>query len=85
MSVPSLTVVLPTLNEEGNIRDLIDDIFKSCADFADTRVIVVDDASDDETVANARLAGMGDARAEVIQNPTRIGLGASIGRGLRSA
>lgn len=85
MSVPSLTVVLPTLNEEGNIRELIDEIFKSCADFADTRVIVVDDASDDETVANAKLAGIGDARAQVIQNRTRIGLGASIGTGLRSA
>lgn len=85
MSLPSLTVVLPTLNEEGNIRELIDEIFKSCVDLADTRVIVVDDASDDDTVACARLAGMGGARVEVIQNSTRIGLGASIGRGLRSA
>lgn len=84
MTLPSLTVVLPTLNEGGNIREIIDELLATTAGFADTRVIVVDDVSDDDTVDNARLAGTGDLRAEVIQNSSRIGLGASIGRGLLS-
>jgi len=48
--VPDATVVIPARNEEANIADAV-----KC--FADSRVIVVDDGSKDETALLAAAAG----------------------------
>lgn len=54
---PSVDIVIPARNEEGNIS-------KCVASFPDVRVIVVDDASSDKTAARAAKAG-----AEVLKAP----------------
>ncbi len=69
-----LTIVLPTLNEAGNIGPLIQSLQ---AALGETPVIVVD-ASSDETPQQAQQAG-----ARVIDN--RQGYAASLLQGLREA
>lgn len=69
-----LTIVLPTLNEAGNIGPLIQSLQ---AVLGETSVIVVD-ASSDETPQQAQQAG-----ARVIDN--RKGYAASLLQGLREA
>src|SRR5262245_49157489 len=46
-SAPSVTVIVPARNEERNIRDCVESLLAQ--DYANYRVIVVDDASSDAT------------------------------------
>jgi glycosyltransferase involved in cell wall biosynthesis len=59
-----VTVVIPALNEGGNIRRLVDDIPLTAAE--QVTVIVVDNGSTDGTATNAREAG-----ALVVSEPRR--------------
>ncbi len=45
---PQVSIIIPTLNEEENIRELIPSVFKACSDM-EVEVIVVDDGSIDGT------------------------------------
>jgi glycosyltransferase involved in cell wall biosynthesis len=73
-----VAVVVPAHDEEKLIAETI----RSIPDFVD-RVIVVDDASRDGTVAAAR--GSGDPRIEVIEHEKNQGVGAAIITGYRRA
>lgn len=69
-------IVIPARNEEAFIAGLV----REFAQWPDvTRVIVVDNASEDATRRLAAAAG-----AEIVEEP-RIGKGAAVLRGLRSA
>jgi len=57
-----VTVIIPALNEAGNIRQLVQDV---CA-AADVEVIVVDNGSTDSTASEAKAAG-----AKVVSEPRR--------------
>lgn len=57
-----VTVIIPALNEAGNIRQLVQDV---CA-VADVEVIVVDNGSTDSTASEAKAAG-----AKVVNEPRR--------------
>jgi dolichol-phosphate mannosyltransferase len=70
-----LTIVLPTINEAGNVGALIDALTRT---FGTTPVIVVDGGSRDGTVNEAEQAG-----ARVIEN--RDGYAASLLQGLNEA
>lgn len=70
-----LTIVLPTINEAGNVGPLIDALMQT---FGQTRVIVIDGGSRDDTVQEAEQAG-----ARVIEN--RDGYAASLLQGLKQA
>ena len=58
----AVTVIIPALNEAGNIRQLVEDV---CAT-APVEVIVVDNGSTDSTAHEAREAG-----AKVVSEPRR--------------
>lgn len=73
-----VTVVLPAFNEGDNLRQLLPKIYKYLGE--DTEVIVVDDASSDNTFSVARECG-----AKVVRNPYNMGNGASVKRGIREA
>jgi len=75
-SAPRATVVIPALNEERRIGEVVR---YARADPACAEVIVVDDSSLDETVVRAR-----DAGAKVITS-TMLGKGASMEDGIRAA
>jgi glycosyltransferase involved in cell wall biosynthesis len=73
-----VAVVVPAHDEEKLIAETI----RSIPDFVD-RVIVVDDASRDGTVAAVR--GMGDPRVDVIEHDRNRGVGAAIITGYKRA
>jgi glycosyltransferase involved in cell wall biosynthesis len=70
-------VVIPALNEEVSVRDVVRD---ARAVLPDAVVVVVDDGSTDGTAAAAAAAG-----AEVIRLPFNCGIGVAVQTGLRFA
>ncbi len=73
-----VAVVVPAHDEEKLIAETI----RSIPDFVD-RVLVVDDASRDGTVAAVR--GLGDPRVELIVHERNLGVGAAIITGYKRA
>jgi dolichol-phosphate mannosyltransferase len=79
---PSLTVVLPTYNESGNIGDLIVAVREASRAFPDLEILVIDDGSPDGTAAIAQAAGP-DVR--VVVRTGERGLASAVGRGIVEA
>ena len=75
-----LVVVIPALNEERTISQVIGQIPDSIAPFKEINVVVVDDGSTDATSLLAKEAG-----ALVVRHPDNRGVGASIASGIRAA
>ena len=73
-----VAVVVPAHDEEKLIAETI----RSIPDFVD-RVLVVDDASGDGTIAAVR--GLGDPRVELIVHERNLGVGAAIITGYKRA
>jgi glycosyltransferase involved in cell wall biosynthesis len=77
MTTPTVTVIIPALNEEGSIGGLV---AKVRAIDEDYQVLVIDDGSKDRTAEEARAAG-----ADVHRHPYNIGNGAAVKSGIREA
>ena len=71
----NVAVVIPALNEALRIREVVEGALAQC-----DRVIVVDDGSDDDTVA--RIA---DLPVTLLRHERRMGKGASLRDGFRAA
>ena len=69
--------IVPALNEEGMVGRVVRDIHRAAPDFD---VLVVDDGSTDDTVAEAEAQG-----ATVIRNPFNLGIGGAVQSGYRYA
>ncbi len=69
----TLAIVLPTLEERGNLAPLIERI-DSALEHIDWEVLVVDDDSSDGTADEARALAVEDPRVRVIQRIGRRGL-----------
>jgi dolichol-phosphate mannosyltransferase len=69
-----LAIILPTLNERGNLASLVERIASAMGASAGWEVIIVDDDSQDGTADEARALALGDARVRVIQRIGRRGL-----------
>lgn len=77
----SLSVVIPAFNEEGGIRETIEEVQAALATMPiPTEIIVVDDGSEDDTRGEAAKAGV-----RVEANPVNAGYGATLKRGIRAA
>ena len=77
----SLSVVIPAFNEEGGIRQTIEEVQAALAGMTvPTEIIVVDDGSEDDTRGEAAKAGV-----RVEANPVNAGYGAALKRGIRAA
>ncbi|MBN1148021.1 MAG: glycosyltransferase family 2 protein [Anaerolineales bacterium] len=61
-----VSVIIPALNEAGNIHSLVSEIRSTTVEGAEISVIVVDNGSSDATAEEARAAG-----AQVIHEPRR--------------
>jgi glycosyltransferase involved in cell wall biosynthesis len=77
----SLSVVIPAFNEEGAIRQTVEDVRREMdATGVPYEIIVIDDGSADRTLEIARATG-----AIVDTNQVNTGYGASLKRGIRHA
>jgi len=79
-----ISVVLPTFNEAGNIKALIERVGAALADVPH-EILVMDDRSPDGTAALAREAGAGDPRLLVVERQPPAGLTLSIYDGIQRA
>ncbi len=75
----SLSVVIPAYNEEGAVRATVEEVRAALEPLGiPYEIIVVDDGSEDNTLAEARAAG-----AIVDGNQVNTGYGASLKRGIK--
>ncbi len=82
MTQPRLSVVIPALNEAGNIRPLAERIDTALAEFTPFEIIVVDDASTDGTADTLRD---GPVHWRVLRHAQRGGQSAAIHSGVKAA
>lgn len=75
-------VVIPTYNEQDNLRSLIDQIL---VQHPALRVLVVDDNSPDGTGRLADELARSNERVRVLHRPTKMGLGSAYRDGFRYA
>lgn len=73
----SVSIVIPAMNEAATITQVIAGVREHCPD---AEIIVVDDASRDDTAGVAEAAG-----ARVIRRPYNVGNGAGVKTGVRAA
>lgn len=76
LSLPDTVILIPAFNEAEIIADVIGEIRETC----DFPIMVVDDASTDDTIASAQRAG-----ATVIPLPSQLGAWGAMQTGLRYA
>lgn len=80
-SLPGISIVMPAFDEQGNVGRAVAAARAAAERHADkVEVIVVDDGSHDETVAEAQAAG-----AEVVSHGSNRGYGAALRSGFDSA
>jgi len=78
---PAVSIVIPALNEEGAIREIVEEIRKILSSAGRAHeIIVVDDGSSDRTGEIARHAG-----ADVVRHPHNVGYGRSLKDGIAAA
>lgn len=84
-----LSVIVPCYNEEENIRDFYDELFKNDRFFKekkiDVEVIYVDDGSKDKTVAEIKKLRGEDERVHLLSFSRNFGKEAAIYAGLQKA
>jgi GT2 family glycosyltransferase len=83
---PAVSVVLPVRNEGAHLQAVLEDLLAQELGDLRMEVLVVDGASDDDTVARAHAVAQRDPRVRVLANPRRLSsaaraLGASHARG----
>ncbi len=81
----TVAVVIPALNEEGNIGRLVEETFRVIAPDVLTEVIVIDDGSSDGTGAEIRSLVASYPKLRYIRHKTRSGQSAAIRTGVLAA
>lgn len=76
----TITVLLPTYNQQAFIGEAIHSVLAQTR--TDFRLLVIDDASQDETVNEAKK--IKDSRIQIIQNPENLREGESLARALEN-
>ena len=84
---PTLSVIIPTKNEAGNIEELVTRIGRATAGIS-TELIFVDDSTDDTPSVISKISGRRRRRVSLIHRPPErrdSGLGAAVVEGIRAA
>ena len=81
---PELCVIVPVLNEEGNVAPLVDKLREALAAI-DWEMVFVDDGSTDGTRAAVAAIGRTDARVRLLYRVGRMGLASAFVEGVRSS
>ena len=83
--IERISVVIPALNEAGNIGHLIEETFAAIPSEAVADVIVVDDGSDDGTAAEVSMLLSRYPRLRLLRHMSRSGQSAAVRTGIRFA
>jgi len=84
--MPSLTVIVPALNEEKNLGPAVEAILTQMKPLATSlEVLVYDDASTDGTGAVADELAQRDAHVRVVHNTARLNIGGIYKAGVQAA
>src|SRR5262245_46404772 len=81
----AISVVIPALNEEGNIGRLIDETFAAVPPDALGEVIAVDDGSNDGTAAEIKARLRTNPRLRYLRHGHRAGQSAALRTGVGAA
>jgi dolichol-phosphate mannosyltransferase len=84
-STPQLSVVIPVLNERGNIKPLIQEIDKALRPRLRFEVIIVDDASIDGTAEEIAAVLAAHTNIKSVRHATTRGQSAAIRTGVKAA
>lgn len=88
-SSPLLSVVIPLLNEAGNIQPLVDEITAALQGYAPVgeafEIICVDDGSTDATTDEIKQAKQSNNHVRLIKHAQRLGMSAALRNGIRRA
>lgn len=83
---PSITIVMPCLNEEANVLMAINATLKALDHYRlDGELIVINDGSSDGTRAIVEKRALTDARIRLINHDHPLGIGTSFFDGVRNA
>jgi len=77
-----LSIILPTLNEKGNIEILINEINNNIPKNLKKEIIIIDDNSDDETYSHCINLYKNIESIKVILRKEKRSLGSSVGEGI---
>lgn len=80
-----LSVVVPAYDEAESLPALLTEIHATLAGVVLYEIVVVDDASDDDTPDRLRAAREADPRLRVLRHRTRAGQSAALRTGVRAA
>ncbi|MDA7599437.1 glycosyltransferase family 2 protein [Alphaproteobacteria bacterium] len=83
-ATPDVTILVPVMNEAGNIRPLIDEICEAFAGRA-FEIIYIDDASNDASPEELAMAMADIKQLRVLRHESRAGQSAAIRSGLLQA
>ena len=83
--MPDFAVVIPAMNEAGNIGRLVREIAETLADTPPAEIIVVDDCSTDATPEELRALKPAIPGLRVLRHGTRSGQSAAIRTGVHAA
>lgn len=81
MSAPTVTVLMPARNAAAHVEEAARSILAQTVRAFE--LLVVDDASSDDTVA--RLEALGDPRIRIVRAPERLKLAGALNLGIREA
>jgi len=83
---PSLSVVLPAKNEQGNIRPLIEEIYSALNTHTTFEIVLTDDGSDDQTGQEAiETAQRLGCQLQVLRHPSSCGQSTAVHTAIRHA
>jgi dolichol-phosphate mannosyltransferase len=83
--MPSFAVVIPAMNEAGNIGPLVREIHDLITDNPPAEIIVIDDGSDDGTPAELKATMADVPMLRVLRHDVRSGQSAAVRSGVRAA
>jgi glycosyltransferase involved in cell wall biosynthesis len=82
----TISIIMPALNEEGNIENSIDTAISSAMScFDDFEIIVVNDGSSDRTLEIVEKKAANNNKIRIISHPKPMGFGASFHTGRKNA
>jgi glycosyltransferase involved in cell wall biosynthesis len=86
MSEPTMSIIMPALNEEANIRDAIGDTLTAFDDFGIAgEIVVINDGSTDRTGELVAEVMAAEPRVRVVTHEKPYGIGASFWDGVKHA